>query len=316
MTLFLAAVFAILAAVILLPPSRRTRMRKQLARQVAHLDVRAGRPSSRAGAGGLIRSILAATERSLGQRGFWTRTEGLLQGADLQLSAASFIWLTLGSGFVLGFLVAIANAPAAVGVIVGLLGTLVPYLFVRIRMQRRRRQFDQQLPDVLDSIAAVLKAGHSFSHALKSIADDYDPPVSTEFRRALAQVGVGLPIEEALDEMVARVESPDLKYVTTCVAVQRQAGGSLSEFFSLVATSVRERQEYARRVKSLTAQGRLTAKVIFCVPFAVILLLGSAHWAYMETLFTTGAGHVIIGLCVVLMTLGFFVIKRITRLEV
>jgi len=315
MTLFLAVVFAILAAAILLPPSRRSRMRRQLARQVAHLDVRAGRSPSGSGTRGLVKSILGATERTLSGRRVGTRITGMLQGADLQISAAAFLWLTLGAGVVLGLVGAIARAPAPLSVLLGLAGLPVPYLFVRIKMRIRRRAFDQQLPDVLESIAAILRAGHAFPHALKSIAEDYSPPVSTEFRRALAQIGVGLPVDEALDEMVARVESPDLKYVATCVAVQRQAGGSLSDFFALVATSVRERQEYARRVKALTAQGRLTAKVIFAVPFAVILLLGSAHWAYMQTLFTTGAGHVIIIVCIVLMTSGFFVIRRMTRLE-
>src|SRR5439155_4915923 len=222
---------------------------------------------------------------------------------------------SLGTGLLLGLVGAIASAPAALSILLGLLGLPAPYLFVRVTMDRRRRAFDQQLPDVLEGIAAILRAGHAFPHALKSIAEDYSPPVSTEFRRALAQIGVGLPVEEALDEMVVRVESPDLKYVATCVAVQRQAGGSLSDFFALVATSVRERQEYARRVRALTAQGRLTAKVLFAVPFAVILLLGSTHWVYMQTLFTTGAGHVIIILSIVLMTAGFFFIRRITRLE-
>ena len=316
MTLLLAAVFAILAAVVLLPPSRRSRMRRQLTRHVTHLDARVGRSTSGPRARGLVPSVLAATEGLFKGRHFWTRITGMLQGADLQLSAAAFIWLSLGCALLIGLLVAITSLPTVVAVVLAVLGAFIPYLYVKTKLQRRRKAFDEQLPDVLDGIAAILRAGHSFMHALKSIADDYTPPVSTEFRRAVAQIGVGLPVEEALDEMVERTESADLKYVATCVAVQRQAGGSLSDFFTLVATSVRERQEYARRVKALTAQGRLTAKVLLAVPFAVVLLLGSTHWEYMKTLFTTNAGHVIIGMCLVLLTAGFLVIRRMTRLEV
>ena len=315
MTLFLAAVCAIVAAAILLPPSRRSRMRRQLTRHLNHLDARAGRRPSGTGYRGFVPSVLDTTERVLGGSGIWARTERMLQGTDLQVSAAAFVWLALGCGLLVGLVVSLFG-PTWVSVVAGVLGTWIPYSVVKTKIKRRRSQFDQQLPDVLESIAAILRAGHAFTHALKSIADDYTPPVSTEFQRAIAQISVGLPVDEALDEMVVRVESPDLKYVATCVAVQRQAGGSLADFFALVATSVRERQEYARRVKALTAQGRLTAKILLCVPFAVILLLGSSHWQYMRPLFTTGTGNVIIAICVVLMIIGFLTIRRVTRLEV
>jgi tight adherence protein B len=314
-TLFLAAVFAIVAVAILLPPSRRNRMKRQLARHVAHHDVRTGRKSS-GPRGGVVASVLGATEHVFKRRSFWKRITGMLQGADLPMSAAGFVWLSLGCALVVGLLTAVTSLPKFVSLALAVPAAFIPYLYVRTKMQRRRKVFDDHLPDVLDAIGAILRAGHSFMHALQSIADDYTPPVSTEFRRAVAQIGVGLPVEEALDEMVERVDSADLKYVATCLAVQRQAGGSLSDFFTLVATSVRERQEYARRVRALTAQGRLTAKILLAVPFAVAFLLGSSHWEYMHTLFTTGVGHGIIIVCVILMITGFLVIRRITRLDV
>src|SRR5439155_17007201 len=137
------------------------------------------------------------------------------------------------------------------------------------RASRRQRQFDAQLPELLTVWASALRAGRSFVQALDSIVDEAADPARVEFRRAQQQVRLGVPVEQALDEMSRRVGSESFELVVLATDVQRRIGGNVAEIFDQVAETVRKRQQFAARVRALVAMGVLSARVLIAMPFVI-----------------------------------------------
>jgi tight adherence protein B len=214
-----------------------------------------------------------------------------------------------------GIFGAIVGMPPALILLLMLGGFLSPIPILRIAAHRRTKAFDVQLPDVLATIASTLRAGHGFRMALKAIADDGAPPASEEFARVLGEEKLGRPLDEAIDAMCERIGSSDLEYVATAVNVQSKTGGSLAGLFDTLSETVRERQRHARKVRALTSLGRFSAIVLLALPFGLTLLLTILDRAYMEPLFTTSSGRVLIGIALGLMTIGALLLKRIVNVR-
>ena len=142
--------------------------------------------------------------------------------------------------------------------------------------------------------ASALRAGRSFAQALDSIVDEAGEPAHTEFRRAQQQVRLGVPVEQALDEMSQRLRSESFELVVLTTDVQRRVGGNVAEIFDQVADTVRRRHQFSARVKALTSMGRLSAQVLIGMPFAMAGLLTLINHGYMTPLYTTRAGHILI----------------------
>ena len=137
------------------------------------------------------------------------------------------------------------------------------------RARKRIEGIRQPAADLLITIAASLKAGHSFRHAIQAVVDEGADPAAKEFRRVLTETRLGRPMDQALAEMGDRIGSKNLTFVLNSVTIQRQIGGSLAGLFDMVAETVRQRQQFARKIRSLTAMGRMSAYVLGGLPFAV-----------------------------------------------
>src|SRR5262249_32279665 len=149
-------------------------------------------------------------------------------------------------------LVAGAVTGSVMGALIfGAVGAVAPIAFVAYKAGKRLKAFEDQMPDLLITLAASLKAGHSFRQGVQSVVDEGRPPASNEFRRVLTESKLGRPMDEALADMAQRVGSKDFTFVITAVTIQRQIGGSLAGLFDMVAETVRQRQQFARKVKSL-----------------------------------------------------------------
>ena len=122
--------------------------------------------------------------------------------------------------------------------------------------------FEDQLPDLLVTLAASLKAGHSFKQGIQTIVDEGHEPASKELGRVITDTRLGRPMDEALSETAERIGSKNFAFVITAVTIQRQVGGSLAGLFDMVADTVRQRQQFARKIKGLTAMGRASAYVL------------------------------------------------------
>ena len=154
---------------------------------------------------------------------------------------------------------------------------------------------------MLVALAATLKAGHSFRQALKTVADEGRPPASKELNRVLTEARLGRPMEAALAEMAERVGSKNFEFVITSVTIQRQVGGSLAGLIDMVADTVRQRQQFARKIKGLTAMGRASAYVLIGLPFLMALGITVINPRYMRPLYFTSTGHKLIVLGLIMM---------------
>ena len=181
------------------------------------------------------------------------------------------------------------------------------------RARRRVRAFEEQLPDILIALAASLRAGHSLRQAIQASVAEGGNPAKKEFGRVLAEASLGRPMEEALADMARRLDSDDFHYVVTAIAVQRQVGGALAGLFDMVADTVRSRQQFKRKVRSLTAMGRLSALILIGLPFLVAAALTALNPEYMSPLYDSEAGHTLIVIGVVMMVIGSLLLRRIVN---
>jgi tight adherence protein B len=235
--------------------------------------------------------------------------------SGLKLRAGLVPYLAVAAAFVFGAVGTIIGAPPAVALLLMLGGLLSPFVGLSIAGRRRTKAFDRQLPDVLATIASTLRAGHGLRTALRAIADDGASPSSDEFAQVLGEERLGRPLDEAIAAMCERIGSPDLEYVATAVKVQSQTGGSLAGLFDTLSETVRERQRHARKVKALTALGRISAIVLVLMPIALAALMTLLSPSYMAPLYTTSGGHTAIVACVVSMAIGSLLLKRIVSVR-
>lgn len=257
--------------------------------------------------------LFHATENALGQFKPWLRLQRMLERADLPLRTVEFVYLMLGAGL-LGGVLASGFARSAPAAAVGLLGgALLPYLFGSYKARSRVRAFEAQLPDLLVTMAAGLKAGHSFRQALQSVVDEDQPPASKELNRVLTETRLGRPMDEALAEMAERVGSKNFEFVITAVTIQRQVGGSLAGLFDMVADTVRNRQQFAKKIKGLTAMGRASAYVLVGLPFFIGAMLTLVNAEYMRPLWHTSTGHTLVVVTIAMIGFGSLVLRKIVN---
>ena len=263
----------------------------------------------------VFNGLFRATENAFGHRRQWRNLELLLERADLPLRTVEFAWLLVGCSFVLALLAALSGS-GSVGILaMFLLGGFSPYLVVWFKARRRMRAFEEQLPDLLITMAASLKAGHSFKQGIQSVVDEGQEPAAKELRRVLTDTQLGRPMEEALQETADRVGSKNFSFVITAVNIQRQVGGSLAGLFDMVADTVRDRQQFARKIRSLTAMGRASAYVLIGLPFLIAFAITLLNATYMDPLYHSHTGHVLIAVGLVMMTFGSLILKKIVSFK-
>ncbi len=257
--------------------------------------------------------LFHATENALGKFKPWHRLQRIIERADLPLRTVEFVYIMLGAGL-LGGLIAAGLTQSVPLIALGLLGgAALPYLFVSFKAKQRVRMFENQLPDLLVTMAAGLKAGHSFRQAIQSVVDEDQPPASKELKRVLTETRLGRPMDEALSDMAARIGSKNFEFVITAVTIQRQVGGSLAGLFDMVADTVRNRQQFAKKIKGLTAMGRASAYVLIGLPFFVAAMLTLLNAEYMSPLWHTSTGHKLILTMFVMIAFGSLVLRKIVN---
>jgi tight adherence protein B len=254
--------------------------------------------------------IYGATERGLGGLGTWRKLSKVLERADAKLRPGQLFYLMLGSGFLLVFFLGVVGAPIILLLFLFPFGAMVPYVVFAIKASKRQKAFDEQLPQLLMTMAASVRVGHSFRQAMHAIEDEGRDPASKEFGRVLVESDLGRPLEQALQEMAERLASRNFEYVIQTVAIQREVGGSLAGLFDMVAETVRQRQQFAARVRGLTAQGRISAYILVAMPFVAVGVLAAVKTAYVTPLFTTSAGHIMLIIAMSGLTIGALILKK------
>jgi tight adherence protein B len=311
----LAALLVLAAGILAASTLRGSWLKRRLA---AHVEPSRGRAAKhRTGRERLamLSGLFRVTESTFGHRRQWRNLQLLLERADLPLRTVEFAWLLIGCSFVLAVLAAIINGGALAILASFLIGGFVPYLVVWMKARRRVRAFEDQLPDLLITMAASLKAGHSFKQGIQSVVDEGQEPAAKELRRVLTDTQLGRPMEAALQETADRIGSKNFSFVITAVNIQRQVGGSLAGLFDMVADTVRDRQQFARKIRSLTAMGRMAAYVLVGLPFFIALALTVLNRTYMEPLFNTHTGHMLIMAGLTMVAVGSLILKKIVSFK-
>lgn len=263
----------------------------------------------------LLRIVFAATEGAFSNIRQFRALQRLLTRADMPLLAAELLYICVGVGFVVGLISAFAGAPALVTLLLLAVGASLPILWVSAKARARMKAFDNQLPDLLITIAASLKAGHSFRHAIQAVVDEGAEPSAKEFRRVLNETRLGRPMDDALAEMSERIGSKNLAFVLTSVTIQRQIGGSLAGLFDMVAETVRQRQQFARKIRGLTAMGRMSAYVLVALPVLLGLALTALSPDYMQPLWHSTTGHELLALSIAMLAVGSLILRKIVSFK-
>lgn len=196
-----------------------------------------------------------------------------------------------------------------------ILSLAVPHMVLNVRLAMRRKQFTDQLPDALDMMASSVRVGHGFQRALALVAAEAEDPMGCEMRRVMTEVNIGSTVDQALQRASERVQSRELELLANAVAIQMQVGGNMAEVLDRVGLTLREREELRNEVKSLTAEGTMTAYVCIGMPPAMGLIVAYLNPDYMAPMITTSFGQMLLAATAVMQLLGAIVIKRMMKLE-
>jgi tight adherence protein B len=300
-----AAVF--LAAMLVLRARGVNRLRKRLEPHVRVAAAEEPKPARRQ----LFGSLYAATERAFGKTKLWRRLVAALERADWSMSAAQFFYLELIAAVIPAFLLALVGVPGVLVVMVVPFGAAAPIFLLHMKGNKRQQLFDEQLPQLLLTMAASVRVGHSFRQAMQAVVHEGMEPAAKEFGRVLLETDLGRPVDDALAEMARRLGSKNFEYVIHAVSIQREAGGSLGELFDLVSETVRHRQQFSAKVKALTAMGRLSAYILAVLPFVAVALLTAINPDYTKPLFDNSTGHFLIFLALTGIIVGFLILRKI-----
>lgn len=251
-----------------------------------------------------------------GRWGFTRMMHSMLERAGWPIRPAEYIYLHLSGVLAVGLVAMLLSRSLAVSLLLALVAVILPLLLLENRIEKRRAAFEEQLPEVLNLLAGSLRAGWGFLQAVGLVAEQMAQPASGEFARAQTEARLGLPVEQALDHMAARIGSPDFTWTVSAIAIQREVGGNLAEVLDIVASTMRERSELKRHINSLTAEGRLSGTILIVLPFIELAAVLLVNPRYMKSMFTATFGWVLAIVGALMLVVGWFWLRRATKVEI
>lgn len=272
------------------------------------------------GAPDLRARTLGATDRMLQDTGWYARFGERLELAGIAMKPASVVTLVTlfaAGGVILG---------TVLGILRGFpVGLLFPVVFAALvilgaraviarRVAKRRYAFAEQLDDTLQLLASGLRAGHSLPAALDAVANEAESPTAEEFARLLNKNRIGYDLAQAIEECAERMDCDDLAWTAQAVAIHREVGGNLGEVLDHVGETIRERNGIRRQVRTLSAEGRISANVLIALPLAIAGVLAVVSPDYIKLFISTPIGMVLIGVSLVLFTIGVLWLRQITKI--
>ena len=247
-------------------------------------------------------NLLQKLEENLWQAGIYARITDVLLVILLMFTAGLFA----GEAIWGMELVSIAMGAAMAS---------LPIMYVRVRRQRRLKAFAKQLPYALDLIKSSLEAGHTLLRGLQVVVAEFADPISTEFRSAIEQSRLGLPLPRALEEMLKRVPQDDLRLLVVAVRVQSEVGSSLAIILGRLSEIVRNRQRLQQQIKALTAQSRMSGMLVGFLPIVMLGAFSIIQPSYTDTLFYDPTAQKILEVACVLDVMAFLSIRKLLKVK-
>lgn len=240
----------------------------------------------------------------------------MLAQAGMSLRAGNFLALSALTGVVATFLAYAFSKRVEIAWVAMLVGFVLPYSYASYRRNKRFEKFEELFPEAIDTLARAVRAGHAFTTALEMITDEVAEPVAGEFRQLFEEQKFGMPVRDALMNLTERMPLVDVKFFVTAVMLQRETGGNLAEILDNLSYVIRERFKIQRQVRVYTAQGRLTMALLMGMPPIIVTVMMVLNPSFIRPLFADPIGHMLLVAGITLQTVGYFVIRKIIRIQV
>lgn len=261
--------------------------------------------------------FIKGINKAVEQQNFAEKLRKRLARADLKITVGEFLILNIVAivfGGVVGW--GVFGTPVHFVVFV-LAGMFLPHWYLRIREGRRRKKFQNQLSDTIAMLANSMRSGYSILSAMDLVSKEMGPPVSDEFHRVTAEVGLGLSPEDALSNLQRRIKSEDLTLMITAMNIQRDVGGNLAEIMDIIANTIRERVKLQGEIKALTAQQTMAGYIITALPLLLAFMIWTLDPKYISVFWTwLPCGLIMAGVSLFMMGLGYFAMRKIVAIEV
>lgn len=295
--------------------SRRSSAEKRINAYFAGGDGKTDKNGRRAADASPLKDSAVALTGRMVNNDLETRISQRLTGAGSSLTAAEWVLLhaAIAIGTAAAFLLLLGGAMGVLGLV---LGTVLPWVYMKWRHGRRLSAFNGQLAETLGLMAGGLQAGLSLPQAVDTVVREGNEPMAGELRRVLIEQRLGIDITDALDGVGARMESEDFGWVVMAIRIQREVGGNLAEILHTVADTLREREYLRRQVKALSAEGRLSGYILTGLPPLIGLYMMFVNPEYIRLLYTTVPGYIMLALAIMLLGLGSLMMAKLAKVEV
>ena len=235
--------------------------------------------------------------------------------AGVALRAEEFVTFWIMTGGVIPAIALFLGAPLSISIGLVIVGASAPIVWVTLKKNKRLAQLGLQLSDAFSIICNALRVGQSFQSAMKNVADEMEEPISREFMRVYRETQYGMPLETSLGRLVSRTKNPDLELMCSAVIIQRQVGGNLAVILSNISDTINQRIRLRGEIRTMTSAGRMSGYIIGALPVFIILLLMFINPTYINMFFETQTGRIMLGLSVVLETIGFLIVRKIVNIK-
>lgn len=306
----LGAIALFVALLMLLIPLLRPREPR---RRLAVEEGRAPDPGVKAKLTGLTGHASDMAERALEKRGRQRSLSDALERSGIALRPGEFV-VALSAATLAALLLGLMLGGPLLGLGAAALTIAGFHIAVTVRTRRRRARFAEQLGDTLQLLASSLRAGHSLLQAIDALSQETDAPTSEEFRRLLFETRLGRPLPEALRSVAERVDNEDFSWVVQAIEIHREVGGDLADLLDRVAGTIRDRARVRRQVDSLTAEGKLSAMILFSLPFGMVALIRITNPEYLADLTSTSLGRTMIVVGIGLLAIGGVWLHKLSKI--
>lgn len=236
--------------------------------------------------------------------------------ADSPISVNMFVGISAGFALLGCAGAIVAHSPIPLYPAIAIIFGSLPLIWLVFRRRSRFKKFAKQLPDALELVGRALRSGHSLASGMHVVVSEMPPPIAAEFANVYEAQNLGIPIEQAMRDMLKRMPNLDLKFFVTSVVIQRQTGGDLAEILDKISHIIRERFKILGQVQALTGEGRISGIVLMALPIALFFVVYHLNPDYIMLLFTDPLGRKMIAGAAVLQVLGAICIKKIVNIKV
>ena len=265
--------------------------------------------------------LAKAVDKAVSEKSFSGNIRTDLARADLRLTVGEWLIVRLGAvliGFGVGVLIGSMTGNSLtflIGLIGAVVGFFAPSIYIKLRVRRRVKAFVNQLGDTISLMANSLRAGYSLLQTMEMVSREQPPPISDEFRRVVHEVGLGISHQDAMSHLLRRIPSDDLDLLISAINIQHEVGGNLAQILDVIGHTIRERVRIKGEIGVLTAQQTISGYVITALPIVLGIVLFMVSPDYISKIFVFPWICMPIGSGIMIVA-GFFVMKKITAIEV